>query len=95
MLEGGCCGSRRPCAPYRLGLALQFIGGALGKAACGWLGQYLGVVWSVIATEVATASLIMATLILPLAPVPVVWRRSPTAPLPIIPAVPWVSWPRL
>jgi MFS family permease len=51
-----------------LGLALLFIGGALGKAACGWLGQHLGVVWSVIATEVATALLIAATLILPLAP---------------------------
>jgi FSR family fosmidomycin resistance protein-like MFS transporter len=51
-----------------LGLALLFIGGALGKAACGWLGQYLGVVWSVIATEAATALLMIATLILPLAP---------------------------
>jgi FSR family fosmidomycin resistance protein-like MFS transporter len=51
-----------------LGLALLFIGGALGKAACGWLGQHLGVVWSVIATELATAGLITATLFLPLAP---------------------------
>jgi MFS family permease len=51
-----------------LGLALLFSGGALGKAACGWLGQHLGVVWSVIATEAATALLMAATLILPLAP---------------------------
>jgi MFS transporter, FSR family, fosmidomycin resistance protein len=51
-----------------LGLALLFIGGALGKASCGWLGQHLGVVWSVIITEVATAVLITATLVLPLAP---------------------------
>jgi FSR family fosmidomycin resistance protein-like MFS transporter len=51
-----------------LGLALIFIGGALGKAACGWLGQHLGVVWSVIATEAATAVLIAATLFLPLVP---------------------------
>lgn len=51
-----------------LGLALVFIGGALGKAACGWLGQHLGVTWSVIVTEAATASLMTATLILPLAP---------------------------
>ena len=51
-----------------LGLALLFIGGALGKAACGWLGQHLGVVWSVIVTEAATALLITATLMLPLAP---------------------------
>jgi MFS family permease len=51
-----------------LGLALLFIGGALGKAACGWLGQHLGVVWSVVVTEAATALLITATLLLPLAP---------------------------
>jgi len=51
-----------------LGLAPLFIGGALGKAPCGRLGQHLGVVWSVIATEVATALLILATLVLPLAP---------------------------
>ena len=55
-----------------LGLALLFIGGALGKAACGWLGQHLGVVWSVIVTEAATALLILATLVLPLAPLLVV-----------------------
>jgi len=55
-----------------VGLALLFIGGALGKAACGWLGQHLGVVWSVIATEAATALLMMATLMLPLAPMLVV-----------------------
>jgi MFS transporter, FSR family, fosmidomycin resistance protein len=51
-----------------LGLALLFIGGALGKATCGWLGQRLGVVWSVLATEVLTALLITATLFLPLMP---------------------------
>jgi MFS transporter, FSR family, fosmidomycin resistance protein len=51
-----------------LGLALLFIGGALGKAACGWLGQHLGVVWSVIATEAVTALLMAATLMLPLVP---------------------------
>jgi MFS transporter, FSR family, fosmidomycin resistance protein len=51
-----------------LGLALLFIGGALGKAACGWLGQHLGVAWSVIVTEAATALLMIATLMLPLAP---------------------------
>jgi FSR family fosmidomycin resistance protein-like MFS transporter len=49
-----------------LGLALLFIGGALGEAACGWLGQHLGVVWSVIITEAATALLMIATLMLPL-----------------------------
>lgn len=51
-----------------IGLAMLFAGGALGKACCGWLGQHLGVVWSVIATEAATAVFIMTTLILPLGP---------------------------
>jgi MFS family permease len=49
-------------------LALIFSGGALGKACCGWLGQRLGVVWSVIATEAGTALLMVATLAVPLAP---------------------------
>ena len=53
-------------AELGLGLALLFMGGALGKAACGWLGQHLGVVWTVIVTEAATALLIAATLILSL-----------------------------
>jgi MFS transporter, FSR family, fosmidomycin resistance protein len=53
-------------ASVGLGLALLFIGGALGKAARGWLGQHLGVVASVITTEAATALLMMVTLILPL-----------------------------
>ena len=50
-------------------LALLFGGGALGKACCGWLGQHLGVVRSVIVTEAATALFIVATLIVPLGPV--------------------------
>ncbi len=41
----------------------------MGKACCGWLGQHLGVIWSVILTEAATALLIVATLLLPLLPV--------------------------
>jgi MFS family permease len=52
-----------------LGLALLFGGGALGKAVCGWLGQHLGVVRSVIVTEAATAVFMVATLMLPLGPV--------------------------
>jgi MFS transporter, FSR family, fosmidomycin resistance protein len=59
-------------ASVGVGLALLFIGGALGKAACGWLGQRLGVVWSVVATEVATAPLMIATLMLPLIPLLIV-----------------------
>ena len=50
------------------GLALLFIGGALGKATCSWLGEHLGVIGSVAVTEAATALLIAATLFLPLAP---------------------------
>jgi MFS family permease len=49
-------------------LALLFIGGALGKATCSWLGERLGVVGSVALTEAATALLIVATLFTPLMP---------------------------
>jgi MFS family permease len=49
-------------------LALLFIGGALGKATCGWLGERLGVVGSVAVTEAATALLIVATLFTPMMP---------------------------
>lgn len=49
-----------------LALALLFIGGAFGKATCGWLGERLGVVNSVVTTEMATAILITTTLFTPL-----------------------------
>jgi FSR family fosmidomycin resistance protein-like MFS transporter len=49
-----------------LGLSLLFVGGAFGKASCGWLGQRVGVVGSVVATEIATAALIAATCITPI-----------------------------
>ena len=45
-------------ATVGLGLALLFLGGALGKASCGWLGQRVGVVGAGVATEIATAALI-------------------------------------
>ena len=51
-----------------IALALLFIGGAFGKASCGWLGERLGVVRSVMMTEAATALLITATLVTPLTP---------------------------
>jgi MFS transporter, FSR family, fosmidomycin resistance protein len=54
-------------ATVGLGLALLFVGGALGKASCGWLGQRVGVVWSVVATEIATAALIVVTCFTPIA----------------------------
>jgi MFS family permease len=49
-------------------LSLVFIGGALGKAACGWLGVRLGLLATVITTEVGTAGAILAVLALPLLP---------------------------
>jgi len=48
--------------------AAVFIGGALGKFACGWLGAKLGVLRTVLLTEGATALLIVATTALPLTP---------------------------
>ncbi|MET0313238.1 MAG: MFS transporter, partial [Hansschlegelia sp.] len=48
--------------------AAVFIGGALGKFACGWLGERLGVPRAVLLTEGATAALIFAAMALPLAP---------------------------
>lgn len=55
-------------ATIGLALALLFIGGALGKATCGLLGERLGVVGSVMVTEAATALLIAATLLTSLTP---------------------------
>ena len=51
-----------------LALSLVFIGGAFGKAACGWLGARLGLLVTVAATEVGTAVAILTVLTLPLAP---------------------------
>ena len=49
-----------------LALALVFIGGAFGKAVCGWLGERAGLLATVITTEAATAALVLATLASPL-----------------------------
>ena len=51
-----------------IALALLFTGGAFGKATCGWLGERLGVIGSVMVTEAATALLIVATLSTQLTP---------------------------
>lgn len=51
-----------------LALALVFAGGAFGKAVCGWLGDRLGVLPCVVATETATALLVATLLVLPLGP---------------------------
>ncbi|MCX7366852.1 MAG: MFS transporter [Alphaproteobacteria bacterium] len=45
-----------------LGLSLMFAGGAAGKLVMGWVGARLGVVASVVVTEVATTLLILAIL---------------------------------
>ena len=51
-----------------MALALVFLGGAAGKISCGWLGQRVGVLWTVLATEGGTAACILAVLALPLVP---------------------------
>jgi FSR family fosmidomycin resistance protein-like MFS transporter len=51
-----------------LALAFVFIGGAFGKAACGWLGARLGLLATVLTTEVGTAAAILVLLALPLGP---------------------------
>ncbi len=50
-----------------LALALLFIGGAFGKATCGWLGERMGVIGAVVLTETVTALLIVLSLFTPLA----------------------------
>jgi FSR family fosmidomycin resistance protein-like MFS transporter len=50
-----------------LALSLVFIGGAFGKAACGWLGARFGLLATVVTTEVGTAAAILTVLALPLA----------------------------
>ena len=47
-------------------LGFLFVGGALGKATCGWLAERFGVVFSVIVTEALTAFMIAATLFTPI-----------------------------
>jgi MFS family permease len=51
-----------------LALSLVFIGGAAGKFTCGWLGQRVGTLRTVLLTEGGTAACIVAVLALPLAP---------------------------
>lgn len=55
-------------ATVGIALALLFIGGAFGKATCNWLSERLGVIGSVMATEAATALLIIVTLFTSLGP---------------------------
>lgn len=55
-----------------LALALVFIGGAAGKFTCGWLGERVGTIRTVLLTEGGTAVLIAAVLTLPLTPAMIV-----------------------
>jgi FSR family fosmidomycin resistance protein-like MFS transporter len=57
-----------PLTTVGLALSLVFIGGACGKAACGWLGARMGLLATVVMTEVGTTAAILAILALPLAP---------------------------
>ncbi len=57
-----------PLTTVGLALSLVFIGGACGKAACGWLGARIGLLATVIITEAGTTAAILAILALSLAP---------------------------
>jgi MFS transporter, FSR family, fosmidomycin resistance protein len=57
-----------------LALSLVFVGGAGGKFICGWLGASMGVLWSVVLTEVGTTAAIILVLVLPL---PATWIVLP------------------
>jgi MFS family permease len=50
-----------------LALTLVFIGGAAGKFVCGWLGERVGTLRTILLTEGGTAACILAVLVLPLA----------------------------
>jgi FSR family fosmidomycin resistance protein-like MFS transporter len=51
-----------------LALTLVFVGGALGKFACGWMGARWGLLATVVGTEAGTAAAILGVILLPLAP---------------------------
>ena len=53
-------------ATIGLTLSLLFVGGAVGKLVCGYLGRRIGMVKTVWLTEAATAIIILAVLALPL-----------------------------
>ncbi len=55
-------------ATVGLALSLVFVGGAFGKAACGWFGARFGLLGTVLVTEVGTAAGILGVLALPLVP---------------------------
>jgi MFS family permease len=48
-------------------LTLVFVGGALGKLACGWVGKWIGTPATIVVSQALTAAGIIAVLYLPLA----------------------------
>jgi MFS family permease len=48
-------------------LTLVFVGGALGKLACGWVGKWIGTPATIVVSQVLTAAGILGVLYLPLA----------------------------
>jgi FSR family fosmidomycin resistance protein-like MFS transporter len=52
-----------------MAFAVVFIGGAAGKFVCGWFGERVGVLRTVLLTEGGTAACILGVLALPLVPV--------------------------
>jgi predicted MFS family arabinose efflux permease len=63
-------------ASVGLGLALVFVGGAAGKLVCGLLAERVGVLRTVIITEIATSVFVLAVIVAPLA-----WAMALLVPL--------------
>jgi MFS family permease len=53
-------------ASVGFGLALVFLGGAAGKLVCGLLAERVGVLRTVVVTEIATGLLVVAVIVAPL-----------------------------
>jgi MFS family permease len=51
-----------------LALALVFAGGAAGKLACGFVAERVGILRTVVLTEIGTGGMMVALLLLPLGP---------------------------
>jgi MFS family permease len=63
-------------ASIGFGLALIFVGGAAGKLVCGVMAERIGILRTVIVTELATGLMIALVIVLPLA-----WQMALLAPL--------------
>jgi FSR family fosmidomycin resistance protein-like MFS transporter len=63
-------------AAVGFGLALIFVGGAAGKLLCGLLAERIGILRTVIVTELATALMIVLAILLPLS-----WQMALLVPL--------------